>query len=319
MSTRWLGLIAWALAGSAYGVMVDGVVATVDTEVILQSDLREDVAPLVASLQSQGLSGAALEAQIDKALEAALEQAIEQRILYREADSSGFKIRDEDVEERINRIKKQYKTSEEFMKLLDEAGETMSEFRARVRKQIVAVSMGMMKRREFEKEAIILESDLAQYYQDNSAEFSHPERVKARRIFLAADKTPESRAKVKAQLEALREELALGADFAELAAKQSEGPEASEGGLVGWVTQGDLVPEIESVLMALNAGEVSAPVETEWGFQILKAEEKEAAGVTPFEKARTEIEPLLRKKYADERYQKWMQELRKRSRVRVLL
>jgi parvulin-like peptidyl-prolyl isomerase len=49
---------------------------------------------------------------------------------------------------------------------------------------------------------------------------------------------------------------------------------------------------------------------------LLKAEEKVEAGQAPFEEVRNEIEPTLRQKYADEKYQKWMAELRKRSRVR---
>lgn len=307
------------MAWTASGVVVDGIIASVDTEVILQSDLREEMAPMIADLQAKGLSGTALDDEIDKGLRKVLDQAVQQKILYREAVTAGFQIKDADIEERINKIKKQYKSNEEFLKALEEAGETMSDFRERVKKQVMAISMGMMKRREFEKEAQILEPDLAQYYQDHTSEFSHPERVKAWRIFISAEKNPDSRAKVKARLEAVREELSMGADFAELSKKHSEGPEAAEGGLVGWVARGDLVPELENVLFALKAGEVSTPVETEWGFQLLKVESKEEAGVTAFEDARTGIEPTLRKKYADERFQKWMDELKKRSRVHIFL
>lgn len=318
-SMRWFAVIALTLSGAAFGALVDGIVATVDTEVILQSDIRDDIAPFMANLQSQGVSGAALEQEFQKAAQAALEQAVEQRILYREATTAGLSVRDEDVEDRINKIKKQYKSPEEFMKALEETGATMSEFRERVKKQIMAISMGMMKRREFEKDAVILEPDMAQYYQDHQSDFSHPERAKVWRIFLGAEKDPAQRKKVQAKLEALREELTLGADFAELAKKQSEGPDAAEGGLVGWVAQGDLVPELEKAVFALEPGQISEPVETEWGFHLLKVEAKEPAGVTSYESARTEIEPILRKKYADERYEKWMQELRKRSHVRIFL
>jgi len=183
----------------------------------------------------------------------------------------------------------------------------------------MAISVGVQKHRTFEQEAVISEADARQYYQDHQDAFSRPERVKLRRVFLSAGDDAAERARVKARLEAVAEEARLGADFAELAKQYSEGPDAADGGLMGWVSRGDLVPELENAAFALAEGGISEIIETQWGFQLLKVEEKEGAGLASFEEARTDIEPLLRSRYADERYQKWIAELRKRSRVRVFL
>jgi len=306
------------LTGAASGELVDGILATVDTEVILHSDVMEEIGPLLASMQ-QGQSQEAFNREAEKAMREALDQAIEKKILYREALLAGIEVSDDDVEDRLARIKKQYDSNEEFMRILEEAGETISDFRARMRKEIMAFSMGLSKRRLFEQEATISESGMLQYYDEHLADFSHPERVRARRIFLQADKDPQARAAVKARLEALKAELDLGADFAELAKAHSEGPGAAAGGLVGWIMPGDLVPELEQVAFSLPAAGVSDPLEMEYGFLLLTVEAKEAAGTLPFDEARTQIEPILRAQYADERYDKWMNELRKRSRVRVYL
>jgi parvulin-like peptidyl-prolyl isomerase len=160
---------------------------------------------------------------------------------------------------------------------------------------------------------------MAQYYQDHQADFVHPPRVQVRRIFITAEKAPQQRKEAMAKLEAVREELALGSDFAELAKARSQGPEAAEGGLVGWVKKGDLVPELETALEGIKAGELSPIVETEYGFTLMKVEALEPEGTTPYEQARQEIEPILRKKLGDEHYQKWMGGLRKRSNVRVFM
>ncbi len=322
MKTLRLALVLALAAGCApavYGDLVDGVVATVGNEVILHSELMDEIAPLVANLRTQATSQEALQAEVDKAIRDTLDQAIQQKILYRQAELAGLKVDDKVIEERFEKIQKQYGTPEEFAKMLDEAGETMGDFRIRLRKQLLAISMGMHKRKELEKEAVISESDMRQYYDAHAAEFSREDRVRLRRIFLPAAASPEESAKVKGRLEALRDEILQGSDFGALARQYSKGPDAPEGGMVGWVARGDLVPALETAAFALAPGEVSDVIETEFGFQILKADERQAAGQLAYEDARTEIEPRLRAQYADERYRVWMDELKKRNRVREFL
>ena len=307
-----------ASAASA-AVLVDGVVASVGNEPILQSELVQDAGPVIQNIRRSATSQEQFERDVEKALKAALDQAIEYQILYQEGKTAGIKVPDDEVEKRMGMIKKEYESAEAFQKALEESGRTVGEFRERIKRQIMAMSMGIGKRREFEKQAVVSESDMAQHYQDHPGDFVHPPRVQVRRAFIAAEKDAKARREAKAKLEALRDELALGADFAELARARSEGPEAAEGGLVGWVKKGDLVPELDNALEGVNVGGLSPIVETEYGFTLMKVEAREAEGTTPYEKARQEIEPILRKKLGDEHYQKWMGGLRKRSNVRVFM
>ena len=207
----------------------------------------------------------------------------------------------------------------EFVKELEKSGVTLSQFREHVRKQILAISMGIRKRREFEKAVQVSETEVAQYYQDHRDELARPERAQVRRIFLAAGQDPDERARVKMRLEGLRGELDAGAGFAQLATTCSEAPEAAQGGALGWIAHGDLVETLEQAVFSLPENAVSEVLETEYGFHLLKVERKEAAGTASLDEVRTQIEPKLRGQYADEQYRKWISELRKRSRVRVYL
>ena len=324
MKMRWgcmvLAFAAVVAAGAPVRAeLVDQIAATVDTEVILLSEVLSEITPLLEDLRLKATSSTSFEQDREKAVREALDTAIERKILYREALLAGIEVTDKDVEERLDKIVQGYNSPEEFRRVLETAGESMSDFRESLRKQIMAISVGVQKHRTFEQEAVISEADARQYYQDHQDAFSRPERVKLRRVFLSAGDDAAERARVKARLEAVAEEARLGADFAELAKQYSEGPDAADGGLMGWVSRGDLVPELENAAFALEEGGISEIIETQWGFQLLKVEEKEGAGLASFEEARTDIEPLLRSRYADERYQKWIAELRKRSRVRVFL
>lgn len=314
-----LALGAMTLSGNARAAVIDAVVATVGGEPILQSELMVEIAPFVESLRMANTSDAEMQRQMEDALEQALNTAIEQRLLYRQASLRGLQADDKDVEDRIERIRSQFPSNDAFLKAMQEAGETMSDFRERIRRQMIAVTMGVGQRREFEKEAVITESDIAQYYQDNRNEFSHDERIRLRRIFLDAGSTDEDRAAARARLEMLRSELAQGADFAALAEAHSDGPEADNGGIVGWIERGDLVDALESVVFSLDSGEVSEVIDTEFGLVLMKADQRTGAGTMTLQEARTEIEPILRRRYAAERYDKWMSDLRKRSQVRIFL
>jgi parvulin-like peptidyl-prolyl isomerase len=160
---------------------------------------------------------------------------------------------------------------------------------------------------------------MVQYYKENEKKFAHPERVSLRRIFLAAGTDPQERAQAKARLEEVRKQLDAGADFAELAKTYSAGPEASQGGLMGWVTKDGLVQHLSDAAFSLPEGDVSNPLETEGGVVLLKVDKKEPAGTISLDEARKQIEPELRDKFAEEKYKKWIGELRKRSRVRIFL
>ncbi len=326
----WCGLALLASVASVRGEVVDRVLATVDTEVILQSEVMEEIAPYVNGLPHD--SKAKFDREVSRALREALMRAIDRKILYRQAMLAGKDVPEEHreewekrvdraVEERLDEIRKSFNQPDQtFLDWLESSGEVMADFRESFKKQFIAINMANEKRREFEKDVVVSESEVAQYFQDHRDEFSRPERIRVRRIYLGAEKDPASRKKARARIEALREEIVRGADFAALAKAHSEGPDAAEGGLIAdWIARGDLVPELEKAAFALQKGELSAPVETEWGYHLLLLEDRREAGVEPLEEAWPEIERTLRKQQADAHFEKWMKDLRKRSRVRVYL
>ncbi|HOK09502.1 MAG TPA: peptidylprolyl isomerase [Candidatus Hydrogenedens sp.] len=313
-----LSVILLALAGIPT-VIYDGIVATVDNEVILMSDLREEIAPFFADLKSQGLSSQQIDKEMEQAFQKALDRYIERLLLYRKAMNEGLKVDEKDIDDRIMKIKKRYSSPEEFQRLLEESGESMSEFRERIKQQIIALSYALKKRKAFENEITISEPEIAKYYNEHIDEFKNPQKVKVRRIFLQAPKEAEERLKVKERIMEIHDRIKQGADFSTIAENESQGPEADQGGLIGWVSKGDLVPELEQVIENMNEGDISQPIETEWGFHILKVEEKQGNAQIPYEKARIIIEPKLKEQYVNERYQKWIDELKKGARIRIFM
>ena len=304
---------------AARAELIDQVVATVDKEAILMSDLMSEIGPQIRDLRSKASSQQELNQLLDQKMRETLNQAIENRLLLREGQLAGIVIDDATVDQRFEDYKKLYPSNDEFMKDIEKSGETVTDIKARLKKQMIARTMAVRKTKDLEQGVTVSESDVAQYYEDNKSKFQHAERVRCAQIFLPAGTDAAEREKVRAQVEQLKGEIDKGGDFAELAIEHSKAPGAEDGGIIGWVQRGDLKGPLDEAAFALGEGEVSGAIETEEGFHLVKVEKKEAAGLATLDDARKDIEPELRRAAAGEKFKKWMEDLRKRSKVQVFI
>jgi peptidyl-prolyl cis-trans isomerase SurA len=107
------------------------------------------------------------------------------------------------------------------------------------------------------------------------------------------------------------------ADFAELAKKYSEDGSAPNGGDLGWMSPGDLVPEFEQAMNRLQIGEVSNPVKSEFGWHLIQVMDRREGQLT-VEKQRQFARAAIRERKFDQAYQEWMLELRDNATVKIL-
>ena len=107
----------------------------------------------------------------------------------------------------------------------------------------------------------------------------------------------------------LVDELGAGADFAELAAASSIGPSGPNGGSLGWFGLGAMVPPFEEAVVALDVGEVSAPVETQFGWHVIILNDARDTAVPSLAEVRAEIETQLRQEAVDARVAELTEEI----------
>lgn len=108
----------------------------------------------------------------------------------------------------------------------------------------------------------------------------------------------------------LRLRLEGGADFADLARNHSDDPvSALDGGDLGWVTKGDMTPEFEEIMLAIDEGELSPPIKTQFGFHILQVLDRRQYDGTE-EVKRDRARQAIRQRKVDERRQAWLRQLR---------
>jgi peptidyl-prolyl cis-trans isomerase C len=133
-------------------------------------------------------------------------------------------------------------------------------------------------------------SEAGDYYRKNKDQFWMPELIHVAHIVRNVDdKNDEETAR--AAIEKAKEELDQGADFAELADRQSDC--AGNGGDLGWFPRGQMVPEFEEVVFAMRRGEVSGIFRSTFGFHIARVLDRRAEGIAGFAEVRERIEGML--------------------------
>ena len=149
----------------------------------------------------------------------------------------------------------------------------------------------------------VTDDELEKAYKENIQQFQVPNRVHVQHILLNTVGQPDASVdeiKKKAE-DILAQAKKKGSNFEELAKKYSEDPGSkTKGGDIGWIVQGQTVPEFEKTAFSLNKGDISDLVKTQYGFHIIKVLDKESAHTKTLDEVKEQIRPTLLLQKADQ-------------------
>jgi peptidyl-prolyl cis-trans isomerase C len=137
-----------------------------------------------------------------------------------------------------------------------------------------------------EGKAATTDEAMKKVYDDAAKQIAGEQEVHARHILVETED----------EAKAVKAELDKGADFAELAKKKSKDPGASDGGDLGFFTKDQMVPEFSNVAFALEPGKISDPVKSQFGWHIIKVEEKRNRKPPEFDQVKSQIEAYVTRK-----------------------
>ncbi|MEH2511706.1 peptidyl-prolyl cis-trans isomerase C [Nitrobacteraceae bacterium AZCC 1564] len=137
-----------------------------------------------------------------------------------------------------------------------------------------------------EGKAAVTEDAMKKVYEEATKQVSGEQEVHARHILVPTEE----------EAKAIVEELKKGADFAELAKKKSKDPGAADGGDLGFFTKEQMVPEFSAAAFALEPGKISDPVKSQFGWHVIKVEEKRDRKPPPFDQVKPQIETFVVRK-----------------------
>src|ERR1700761_7655544 len=150
----------------------------------------------------------------------------------------------------------------------------------------------------------VSDQQVLQYYQGHQKDYQMPEEVKVRHILIKVDAgaDPKTDEAAKQKAEGILKQIKAGGDFAALAKANSDDPGSKEqGGELGMIQRGVTVPEFEKTAFGLQPGQVSDVIKTQFGYHIIKVEEKQTAHLKPLDEVKTQIlATLTRQQEADQ-------------------
>jgi peptidyl-prolyl cis-trans isomerase C len=151
-------------------------------------------------------------------------------------------------------------------------------------------------RKEVAQKATVSENEIKSYYEGHKEEFKTAEMVRARHILIkvAPQSTEETKKKAKERIEDILKKIKDEEDFATLANNFSDDATSKlAGGDLGFFPRGKMIKPFEDTAFSLKPGEISGVVETQFGYHIIKVEEKKAPSIEPFENVKERIQQKL--------------------------
>jgi peptidyl-prolyl cis-trans isomerase D len=161
------------------------------------------------------------------------------------------------------------------------------------------VKMLLLDRDQIKAKIMVAPADVDKAYNDNIAQYQTPEQVRASHILLKTEGKNE--ADVRKRAEDILKQVKAGGDFAAIAKQVSEddGSKAN-GGDLDYFGRGRMVPEFENAAFAMQPGQVSDLVKSQFGFHIIKVTDKKAAATRPLAEVRPQIEDQLKNERAEQ-------------------
>lgn len=297
-------------AAPAAAEVVDRIVAVINDSVITLSELNAATAVALDKLGSEEKKDPA---KVKELKSRTLDNLVEQKLVKQAADKAGIDISEREIDNAVEDIKKQNNLTQEALLLaLAQSGLTVREYREQLKEQIRQVKFI---NKEFRSKISIQPEEVEDYYKTNIDEFYGPASYRINLIFIPSDDP----AVAKQKLKEVKESLARGDDFRNIASHYSEGPAASLGGDMGYLKEGEMDSAIEAAAKKLKTNEVSAPVVTPEGTYFIQVSDVKKAAPRPLSEVSGYIHEKLFKKVMDERFNFWLKEVKRYAHIEIRL
>jgi len=311
---RWAVLASVALAtGVACPALqgakiVERIIARVNNEIITQRAYEQEQEKLRQQL-AQEHSGAELQAQFKEQSKNLLRDLIDQSLMVQKAKDLDINV-ETDVIKQLDDIRKKnnLSTLEDLETEIGKQGLNYEDYKDQIRRNLL---MREVIGREVGSRIQLSRDDARKYYEAHKKEFQSPGLVRLGQILVSTEKRKPEEAEKRAN-DAFAE-LKAGQRFAEIAKKYSDGPSAEQGGDVGFMKEGSLAPDVAATVAKLDLNEFSNPMQTKYGYIILKILERYSSGIPKFEEVEQRVNEVLYDQRMQPDLREYMKRLRKES------
>jgi peptidyl-prolyl cis-trans isomerase SurA len=309
-----------AAVATPRGEIIEQILVKVNGDIFTKSDLEQrQIATLRQKGQAIDLKSDPNNVQLRQALNEITPQimveAIDEMLIVQRGKELGYTLSDQQFKSVVDNIRKENKieTDEQFQAALKSENLSMADLRRNLERSMIAQRV---QQNEVLSKIGVTDEEARKYYEAHLKEFTTAPTVTLREILVAVPGDPKvmnvaADEAAKARAEAIRTRVTSGSDnFEKLAADVSDSPSKANAGLIGPLSVNDLSPELRKLVDSMKAGEVSEPVRTARGYQLLKVETITPTATMTLDQAREQISEHV---FTDKRkaeFQKYLQKLR---------
>jgi len=296
------------LPSTAGAVVVDKIVAVVNDSIITETELNAATAVAVGGLRS----GEQREYHVNTK-SVVLDNLIESSLIKQDAEKIGVEVSELEVDESIDSVLERNGLSQnELIAALEEKNLPYKEYRNQIRDELIRVKF--MNAR-FRSRIEIRDENVEEYFNQHIDEYYAEPSVRLAVLLL----TDGSKDVLQKKLKAIKQGLREGEEFTELVKQFSDGPTASQGGDIGYLQKGEISPLIENIADSMKEGEISKPVRAKKGIYIVKLIDRKEREPKLIKEVESQISNILYKKIMKERYEFWLDNMKKIAFIDVRL
>jgi parvulin-like peptidyl-prolyl isomerase len=295
--------------------VVDRVVAVVNDTVVLESELRGRLTPVVGDVQ--GIADTReRKRRFEKLRSQMLDEMVNEELIVQAAEEARIEIETSEVDAAVDEIKKQNNLDDAGLaQALQQQGYSLSSYKTDLRRQLLrlrAVNQLVRPRVTVTDEDIRARYDAMQRRSEavSAVQLAHilirvPEKASEQDIAAARDRAAAAIQRVKG-----------GEEFAKVAADVSEDTATKAGGgELGWFERGSISPEWEAVVFSMEKGEVRGPVSGPQGLHVFFVQEVKRTDLKSFDELKEQLRAELTRREMDKQTTQWIEELRKKAYV----
>ncbi len=297
-------------------------IATVDGIKITRLALDNAVATLLPYVS---LHKSVSERRYEKTRKDALAQLINIELIYKDAiKGKRDKVDKSIIEDRIETLKKRIPKGQTLKSVLKNSNMTMNDLRESLHKTYVIRREKDNKKKELENavEKTVNRAYMKRYYVKNLEKFKEPKKIHLKNILLKVDPSggPKAWKKTRKQALDILKQARSGTDFATLAKKYSQGPNAAKGGDMGWAHEGSILEELDHAASNLKKGEISEPIMTLYGYHLIQLIDSKPMIQKKFDDLNLKrLKKQLEKKEYKIRHKAWLEGLRNNAEIVIIV
>ena len=290
----------------------DTVLVKVNDKTITQGAVDIEIGEISKMMQSRGRSSEQFAMMLPTIKPQVIDSLVVRTLLADEFAKKNITVSDDEINKEIEKIKTTLPKGKNLEELLKTNGVSDKSFREDIMEQVkLSKLLGIGEPTD---------KELKEFYEKNKSRlYEVPETVRARHILIAVNATDDAAKKAvkKEKAESLRKQLVAskGADFEKLAKDNSDCPSKAMGGDLGEFRKGQMVPAFEVVAFALKTNEISAVVETDFGYHVIQMTEHNSPRTVAFDEVKPQITAQYKGRQLQEKAGPFIQELRDKAKI----